>query len=437
MRPYSRHNRRTSGGWDGGAVAPHHNEEQAMDRKPPAFPFPADDPLDPPAEYARLRAAEPVTRVTLPSGDPAWLVTRYNDVRKVLSQPRFSRAAITAPGAPPVLPIARGSRSLIVMDPPEHTRLRSLISKAFSARRIESLRPRIQEITDGLLDDMAEAGPPADLMAGLARQLPIRVICELLGVPYEDMPRFQAWTDLMLNYGAANRESVIEGVGRLNVYLTRLIESKREVPQDDLLSVLIAAREQDDRLTEEDLLSFGYTLLGAGYHTTTSAIGYSVLLLMRSPGQLRRLRDDPALLPTAVEELLRCSQAATGLGGLRIATEDVEFGGRVIRAGDPVMPSINSANRDESVFAGSGILNLARSPNPHIAFGYGIHHCIGATLSRTELQIALGSLLRRFDELTLVVPASELEWNLDAAFRRPRELAVHWTRHDQSAGPDC
>jgi cytochrome P450 len=273
---------------------------------------------------------------------------------------------------------------------------------------------------------MAEVGPPADLMAGLAQPLPIRVICELLGVPYEDVPNFRAWTDLMLNYGAAERESVMEGMGQLNAYLTRLIETKREVPQDDLLSELITAREHGDRLSEEDMLAFGYTLLGAGYHTTASTIGFSVLLLMRHPDQLRKLRHDPAVLPSAVEELLRISQAATGLGGLRIATEDLELGGRVIRAGDPVMPSINSANRDESVFADSGLLDLTRFPNPHLAFGYGIHHCIGAALSRSELQVALGSLLQRLDELQLAVPASELEWNRNATVRRPRELPVSW-----------
>jgi cytochrome P450 len=416
----------TSGSWKSGQPR-HDDEERAMDRRPPAFPFSTPDPLEPPAEYAKLRASAPVSLVTLPSGDPAWLVTRYEDVRRVLTDPRFSREAITAPGAPQVMPIARGVRSIVVMDRPEHTRLRGLISKAFSPRRIEAMRPRIQEITDGLLDAMVEAGPPADLMSGLALPLPIRVICELLGVPYEDVPGFRAWTDLMLNYATENHESVLEGMKRLNAYLTELIEKKREAPEDDLLSALILVRDEEDRLSEEDLLAFGYTLLGAGYHTTTSAIAYSVLLLLRAPGRLRSLRDDPALLPTAVEEILRCSQAASGIGGLRIAVEDVELGGQLIRSGDPVMPSVNSANRDESVFPAADVLDLGRSPNPHIAFGYGMHHCIGASLSRTELQIALGSLLRRFDDLDLAVPAADLQWNLQATFRRPRELPIRWS----------
>jgi cytochrome P450 len=398
-----------------------------MDRTPPAFPFPGKDPLEPPAEYAGLRAGEPVARVTLPSGDPAWLVSRYEDVRRILSDPRFSREAITAPGAPRLLPIARGSKSVFVMDPPEHTRLRGLISKAFSPRRVESLRPRIQEITDRLLDGMAAAGPPADLVSGLAQPLPITLICEMLGVPYADVPQFRDWTDLMLSYGAGSRESVIVARDRLNGYLTGLIEAKGREPGEDLLSALIQARDEQDRLSQEELLAFGYTLLGAGYHATTAEIVHSVLLLMRDPAALRALRDDPAALPAAAEEFLRVSQAGGGLGALRIAVQDVEIAGTTVRAGEAVLPLINSANRDASVFADPDRLDLTRNPNPHVAFGHGIHHCIGASLGRTELEVALGSLLRRFGDLALAVPESELVWNQDVAFRRPRELPVTWT----------
>jgi cytochrome P450 len=390
------------------------------------FPFAAPNPMEPPEEYAKLRDADPVAEITLPSGDPAWLITRYEDVQRVLSDQRFSREAITAPGAPRVLPIAAGSKSIFVMDPPEHSRLRRLISKAFSPRRIESLRPRIQEITDELLGSMEAAGPPADLIAGLARPLPIRVICELLGVPYEDVPRFRDWTDAMLSFGANSVEAVIQARDNINDYLTRLIGTKQQTPADDLLSSLVIARDQDDRLTEEELLAFGYTLLGAGYHATTAEITHGFLLLMRDPGLTDRLRRDPSLLPAAAEEVLRYSQAGGGLGALRIAVADVEVGGRLIRSGEAVLPMINSANRDESVFAEADRFDPGRSPNPHVAFGYGIHHCVGAQLGRTELEVALGSLLRRFDGLRLLKPEAELQWSKGVAFSTPHELRIDW-----------
>jgi cytochrome P450 len=397
-----------------------------MSEQPPAFPFQVADPLEPPAEYAKLRAAEPVAEITLPSGDKAWLITRYEDVRQVLSDARFSREAITAPGAPRLLPIARGSKSIFVMDPPEHTRLRRLISRAFSPRHIESLRPRIQQITEELLDAMVTVGPPADLILSLAQPLPITVICELLGVPYADVPQFRAWTDLMLSFGASSGAAVIDARDKLNAYLTNLIEVKRHEDSDDLLRTLIVAREQEDRLTEAELLAFGYTLLGAGYHATTGQIVHAVLTLLREPSQLERLRDDPGLLPAAADELLRCSQAGGGLGALRIAIADVEVAGQLIRSGDAVLPAINSANRDDSVFADADAYDPTRSPNPHIAFGYGIHHCIGSQLGRAELEIALGSIVTRLPELRLTVPEPELVWNEGVAFRRPNELPVTW-----------
>jgi cytochrome P450 len=277
-----------------------------------------------------------------------------------------------------------------------------------------------------MLDIMAAGGPPADLILGLAQPLPVMVICELLGVPFDDVPKFRTWTDLMLSYGANSGEAVIAAQDKLNAYLTRLIEVKRHEPGDDLLHTLTAAGQQDDRLSEQELLAFGYTLLGAGYHATTGEIVHAALILMRDPGQMSRLREDAELLPTATEELLRRSQAGGGLGALRIAVADIEIGGRLIRAGEAVLPSINSANRDKSVFTDPDGLDLTRSPNPHIAFGYGIHHCVGAQLGRVELEVALGSLLRRFGQLRLVTPESGLEWTEGVAFRRPRRLPVTW-----------
>ncbi|MGH3997789.1 MAG: cytochrome P450, partial [Pseudonocardiaceae bacterium] len=258
----------------------------------PRFPFPMPDPLRPPAEYRELRDTRPVSKVTLPTGDTAWLVTRYEDVRGLLADIRFSREAITAPGAPRVLPIARGSKSIFVMDPPEHTRLRRLVSKVFASRRIECLRPRVRAITDDLVDAMLAAGSPGDLMAGLAQPLPITVICEMLGVPYTDVDQFREWTDIMLSFDVNRREEVIAARDKLSDYLTELIAAKRREPTEDLLMVLINAGEDGDRLSHEELLAFGYTLLGAGYHATTAGIAHALLMRCRAPRWLVALRLD-------------------------------------------------------------------------------------------------------------------------------------------------
>ncbi|WP_410663294.1 cytochrome P450 [Amycolatopsis sp. lyj-84] len=392
----------------------------------PSFPFRAADPVLPPAEYRKLRAERPVCRVTLPTGDLAWLLLRHEDVRNVLADARFSREAITAPGAPRILPIARGSRSIFVMDPPEHSRLRKLVSRAFSPRRIEALRPRIEDLTNGFLDTMADSGPPADLVASLAQPLPITVICEMLGVPLADVGQFRAWTDIMLGFTPDRQAEVLAAKDNLSDYLSELIKEKRRHPTEDLLMVLISAQDEGDRLSEEELVAFGYTLLGAGYHATTASIVHSLLTLLRNPARLDELRRDPALLPGAVEELLRLSQAGGGIGALRIATEDVRIGDVVIQAGEAVLPSINAANRDDSVFPDPDEVRLSRPRNPHVAFGHGIHHCLGAQLGRIELEVTLGSLLERFPDVRLAVTEDELGWSKGLAFSRPDELPLAW-----------
>ncbi|MER6666873.1 cytochrome P450 [Amycolatopsis japonica] len=392
----------------------------------PSFPFTTTDPIEPPAEYAKLLRDAPVSKVVIPTGDLVWLVTRHEDVRLVLSDTRFSREAITAPGAPRLLPIAQGSKSIFVMDPPEHNRLRKLVSRAFATRRIESLRGEVQELTDSFVAKMVETGSPADLIGGLAQPLPITVICRLLGVPYEDVGKFRAWTDVMLSYAQGRRDEVLAARDALNGYLTNLIEDKRSNPTDDLLMVLITAADDGDRLDDEELLAFGYTLLGAGYHATTAGLAHAVVTLLRFPESLTELREDPGLMPTVVEELLRRSQAGGGLGALRIAVEDVEIGGTLIAAGDAVLPLINAANRDPEVFADPDGVRIDRKPNPHLSFGHGIHHCIGAQLGRMELEVAIGALLREMPGLRLAVDESELEWTSGLAFSRPRTLPIAW-----------
>lgn len=393
---------------------------------PRAFPLPTPDPLEPAPEYAKLRESEPVAPLTLPTGHRAWVVTKYADVRQVLADPRFSKAALTAPDAPRLLPVAKGSKSLFTMDPPEHTRLRKLVTKAFTARHMEQLRPRVQRITDQLLEGMAAEGPPADLIAHLAQPLPITVICEMLGVPLEDQDRFRVWSDVMLSVSAHAPEAVMEARVGLNSYLSELITKKGEQPADDLLTHLLGAREEGDRLSQEELLAFGHTLLVAGYHATTGEVLGALITLLRKPELWQQLLADRALVPSAVEELLRYSVAGGGAGAMRIATEDMELGGAVIRKGEAVLPAITSANRDAEVFSDPDEVDLGRSGNPHLTFGHGLHHCLGAQLGRIELQVALSSLLERFPGLRLDVPVDQLEWVAGMAFRRPVRLPVAW-----------
>jgi len=391
-----------------------------------AFPFASPDPIEPPVEYAKLLRDEPVRRVRIPTGDLVWLVTRHEDVRRVLSDTVFSREAITAPGAPRLLPIAQGSKSIFVMDPPGHSRLRKLVARAFAPRRIEALRTEVRALTDQLVGDMVQTGPPGDLLAGLAQPLPITVICRMLGVPYKDVDQFRQWTDIMLSYAAGRREEVLAARDALNGYLTRLIDGKRADPTDDLMMVLINAAEDGDRLDDEELLAFGYTLLGAGYHATTAGLAHGVVTLLRSPARWARLAAQPDLAPTVVEELLRRSQAGGGLGAMRIAIADTEIAGVPIARGDAVLPLINAANRDPEVFSDPDGVVLDRKPNPHLSFGHGIHHCLGAQLGRLELEIALRTLVREMPGLRLAVAESELEWSSGLAFSRPTTLPVAW-----------
>ncbi|KNB49934.1 cytochrome P450 [Streptomyces caatingaensis] len=390
------------------------------------FPFAARHPLLPPDEFARLRRERPVVRARLANGHAVWLVTRHADVRKVLADPRLSREAITRPDAPRLLPVAAGSKSIFVMDPPAHTRLRRLVGMAFTGRRMERLRPAVVRLADELVARMAGQGPPADLVAHLAQPLPLTVICDMLGVPRPDQELFSAWTDAMLSVGPHPSPEVDGAAARLRGYLTGLIEEKRRAPADDLLTVLIGARDEDGALSDEELLAFAETLLMAGYHATTSEIVHGVLALVERPDDLRRLAADRDGLPAAVEELLRFSQAGGGVGPIRIALEDVEVGGVTVRAGEAVLPCINSANRDEGVFPDADALDLAREPNPHVAFGHGIHRCLGAGLGRIELTAALDRLLDRLGVFRLAVPPEDLVWRREGVFTRPDTLPLRW-----------
>ncbi len=398
-----------------------------MPKDSPSFPFATARGIEPPSEYARLREQEPVSQVRLASGHLAWIVTRYEDVRRVFADPRFSRAALNRPGAVRSMPVAGAIPGLIVaVDPPDHTRLRKLVAPGFTSRRMEALRPRIEQVSEGPLDAMVAAGPPADLVADYADPLPLTIICELLGVPYDDRARFGRWVDATLSSPDRGTEEVRAAAAQLMSCLGELIDDKRRQPAEDLLSVLIAMRDREDRLSEEELVGFAVGLLVAGFETAASELAHAVLLLLRHPDQLAALRESPAGIPAAVEEFLRWTPLSNGLAAIRIAVADVELGGVVVRAGEAVLPLTASANRDGRVFAEPERLDLTRGANPHLAFGSGIHYCLGAQLARLELQVGIAAVLRRFPGLRLAVAYEDLRWKPSMALNTLAALPVAW-----------
>lgn len=369
------------------------------------------------ALFAEVRELGAVHPVTLADGYRAWLVVGYDEARSALNDPRLSkdmRAALAEGGVVAEgLPGPAFARHMLSVDPPDHTRLRRLVSAVFTPRRVEQLRPRVQGVVDDLLDRLAAGAPDeaVDLVSALAFPLPFTVICELLGVPEQDRASLgRGLTALLVPtptpaaYARA-KEASDAVVGMLKA----LVETKRVDPDDGLVSGLIRARDGDERLNTEELLSTIFQLIVAGHDTTASLIGNSVVALLKHPQQLAAFRDDPARITTAVEELLRYD-APVPHSTFRYAVEPMDIGDRTIPAGAQVIISLAAANRDKERFAQPDDLDIDRPEIRHLAFGYGIHHCLGAALARMEAQLALGSLLRAFPELRLAVPAEELHW---------------------------
>jgi cytochrome P450 len=359
-----------------------------------------------------------VHHVTLADGHDAWLVVGHDEARLVLNDRHISKdmhAALALDGAVVAegLPGPEFARHMLAVDPPDHTRLRRLVSSAFSVRSVESLRPRIQIIVDDLLDALAAGDPdaPADLVAAFAFPLPFTVICELLGVPESERRSLGRGLVAMLvptptpeDYDRAKDAS-----DRVVAQLRALVAAKHDVPGDDLVSALLAARDGDERLTNQELLSTLFQLIVAGHDTSTSFIGNSVVALLADPEQLQMLRDDPDRMPLAMEELLRYD-APVPHSTFRYAAEPVEIGGHEIPAGAQIIVCLAGANHDPSRFANPERLDLNRDEGRHLAFGHGIHHCLGAPLARLEGQLAIGSLIRRFPQLRLAVEPGDLEW---------------------------
>ena len=382
-------------------------------------------PGQPVPEIGTISGGRPVFRAELPDGRIAWLVSGYESVRQMVIDQRFSRALAVAPGrAQPGFEMSAAG-SISGTDPPEHTRLRKLVASAFTVRRVEALRPRVASIVSQLIDAMAERPQPADLVASFSLPLPAQVICEMLGVPAADTSQFHAWSDAIIGDWQRDADEIMTAVTELYGYFGTLIEIKRAQPADDLMSALIAARDDADRLSEHELTAMCCALLIAGHETTANHINLSLLLLLDHPGQVAALRADPGLIPGAVEELLRC----TRLGGLppaRATTEDVRLGGVTIPAGELVIPLYSTANRDRSVFIDPDRLDITRDAAGHLAFGAGVHHCLGAQLARLELQEAFRGLIGRLPGLRLAVPASDLEFKPGMAIHSLRELPVRW-----------
>ncbi|WP_328316132.1 cytochrome P450 family protein [Streptomyces sp. NBC_00388] len=376
----------------------------------PPLVDPAELVADPYAVYARLREAGPVHRVAGTDGLPAWLVTRYDDVRQALADPRLSLDKRNAtPGGyhglalPPAL-----DANLLNMDPPDHTRIRRLVSTAFTPRHIARLREPIRETADALLDVIEPSGH-ADLIASYAAPLPITVICDLLGVAPHDRHDFRSWTDSLVAPDPARPEAAKESVRSLLAFFTQLIADKHAAPADDLLSALIAVREDADRLSEDELMSLAFVILFAGYENTVHLIGNATLALLTHPGELSALRADPGRLGGAVEEFARYD-GPVPLAIRRFPTEDITVGGVGIPAGETVLLSLAAAHRDPRRFAEPDRLDTGRDATGHLALGQGIHYCLGAPLARLETEIALAALLDRFPALALDVAPDDLRW---------------------------
>nr|BFE57617.1 cytochrome P450 [Dactylosporangium thailandense] len=356
-----------------------------------------------PDEVLRMVVDEPVSQVRLPDGRPCWLVLGYEQVCTVLADPRFARFGNGPSGTVAACPHGRpsGSRTLR-SDGPDHASLRRVAARAFGPRAVEGYRPRVQSLTDRLLDAMVARGRPADLMTALVKPLPVLVICELLGVPAADERRFDEWASAILSVTAFDSPAGRAAQAALDAYFTDLVNARRTEPGDDLVSAWLTTP-----LTTPEIADLAATVLRGGREINTIASGLRTLF--EHPDQLALLRADPSRLPGAVEEMLRYSVHST-MFRVQTALEDISLAGVRISAGDCVMALPAAANRDPRQFAEPDVFDIGRSPNPHLSQGYGAHFCLGGALGRVEIEVAIGSLLHRFPGLAPAVPVTDIAW---------------------------
>ncbi|SDK62704.1 Cytochrome P450 [Nonomuraea maritima] len=396
-----------------------------------SYPIPSEAALEPPEEWGRLRQECPVAKVRLPSGDEATLLTRYDDVKQVLADPRLTRR-LTADDAARLTDSESGGvfnseMSNVIPDRgEEHLRWRRLVGKWFTAKRMAALRPRMAAMAEQLLDEMVERGQPADLKAGLGFPLPVYVICDMLGVPADDRDRFSRWSDMMLTLTRYTGEEASAAQLEFFTYMSELVAAKRAAPGDDLLSELIKESEgEGEGLSDMQLIVTGVGLLVAGHETTANMIGKMVSMLLDDRTRWEELLADPSLVRTAVEEALRFD-ANAGFGLPRYLPEEVEVGDTVLPRGTTVICNMAAANRDDGAFDDADHMDLRRSPNPHLTFGSGAHSCLGQALARTELQVVLEVLLRRLPTLELAVPTGELRQVDGLVVGGLSEVPVRW-----------
>ncbi|WP_434438741.1 cytochrome P450 family protein [Lentzea sp. E54] len=346
----------------------------------------------------------------MPDGTSAWLVTGYEEARQALSDTRLSKVLKAEDlGLEPELSSAM-LRMMLFLDPPDHTRLRRLISAAFTPRRVEALRPRIEQIAGELLDAIA-VHETVDLAETFAYPLPLQVICELLGVPVEDRAEFRDWSAIVAA-GSARQHEQPAAMARVLTRIRAMLADRVVHPGDDLLGDLLAVRDEGDRLSEDELTSMVFMLLIAGHETTAHLIGSGAFILLSDRNRWLQLRAEPELLPTAIEEFVRF-EPPVAVTTQRTATAVIELGGQSIPAGSRVMVRLADANRDEARFRDADEVRLHRAQNPHLGFGHGIHYCIGAPMARLQAQVAFTALMARFPELELAVPAGEVGWRSD------------------------
>lgn len=387
-------------------------------------------PFDPPREFTRLREARPVSPLRFPDGHEGWVVTGYEETRQLLADTRFSSrqdiGVLHVPYEIPGLPVATEPSPqipglFIAMDPPDHTRLRRRLTGAFTVKRMKMLEEHIVDVAERQLEKLARLTPPVDLVEEFALPVPSLVICELLGVPYEDRETFQSNTAKFLVKDQPMDEKMA-AYGAMTEYLAQLVTRKRAIPDEDILSDL--ARQED--LTVEELTGCAFLLLLAGHETTVNQLALGTFALLEHPEQMAALRADPELIPDAVEELMRYLSVADIF--YRYATEDIELGGETIPEGSTVVISLLTANRDPRRFENPDTLDVRRKARGHLSFGHGIHQCLGQQLGRIEMRAGFGGLLRRFPTLELAVPADEVRLRTDMNIYGVHELPVTWTR---------
>lgn len=384
---------------------------------------------DPQATHRKLRAEGAVHRVRMPSGMHAWMITDYELARKALADPVLCKNTAGVRETLQKFPNVRAAVSseltehMLNSDPPDHTRLRKLVNRAFTMRAVQRLEPRVEQITAELLDAMQAGAPEVDLLDAFAFPLPITVICELLGVPQEDRDAFREWSNVIVAAGNRSAQEVTQVSADMAGYLGGLIAEKRAAPREDLLSDLINASDDDDRLSENELLSMVFLLLVAGHETTVNLIGNGVLALLRHPEQQARLHAEPALLPNAVEEFLRYD-GPVNIATLRYTSAPWSIGGVPIEEREFVIIPLLDANRDEKRYDSPDTFDITRDAGGHIGFGHGIHFCVGAPLARLEGRVAVGGLLERFPRLTLAREPRRLHWRTSTLIHGLAELPV-------------